>query len=52
MKDRGILVTTSGYGPDAVPFCQDKPVDLIDGGSLLYLLEQAGIKARLIFIEA
>ena len=49
--NKGILVTTSGYGPDAFQFCKDKPIELIDGGGLLYLLEQAGIKARIIFPE-
>ena len=49
--NKGILVTTSGYGPDAFKFCKDKPIELIDGGGLLYLLEQAGVKARIIFPE-
>ena len=49
--NKGILVTTSGYGPDAFRFCKDKPIELIDGGGLLYLLDQAGIKARIIFPE-
>ncbi len=49
--NKGILVTTSGYGPDAFQFCKDKPIELIDGGGLLYLLEQAGVKARIIFPE-
>lgn len=46
---KGILVTTSHYGPDAYDFSKDKPIELIDGGGLLYLLEQQGIKARIIF---
>lgn len=46
--NKGILVATSGYGPDAYDFCKDKPIELIDGGGLLYLLEQVGIKARII----
>jgi restriction system protein len=45
--NKGILVTTSGYGPDAYEFSQDKPIELIDGGGLLYLLEQVGVKARI-----
>jgi restriction system protein len=50
--NKGILVTTSSYGPDAYEFIKDKPVELIDGGGLLYLLEQhAGIKARIVFPE-
>lgn len=46
---KGILVTTSHYGADAYDFAKDKPIELIDGGGLLYLLEQNGYKARIIF---
>lgn len=47
--NKGILVTTSGYGPDAFDFAKDKPIELLDGGRLLYLLEQVGVKARIVF---
>lgn len=47
--NKGILVATSHYGPDAYEFAKDKPIELIDGSGLLYLLEQQGIKARIIF---
>ena len=47
--NKGILVTTSGYGPDAYEFVKDKPIELVEGRGLLYLLEQSGIKARIIF---
>lgn len=47
--NKGILVSTSGYGSDAFNFVKDKPIELIDGGSLLYLLENhAGVSARII----
>lgn len=46
--NKGILVTTSGYGPDAFSFAADKPIELIDGGQLLYLLDQVGVRARII----
>jgi restriction system protein len=47
--NKGILVSTSGYGSDAFNFVKDKPIELIDGGSLLYLLENhAGVGARII----
>ena len=46
--NKGILVTTSSYGPDAYNFANDKPIELIDGGGLLYLLDENGIKARII----
>lgn len=45
---KGILVATSSYGPDAFEFAKDKPMELIDGGGLLYLLDQVGIKAKII----
>jgi restriction system protein len=48
---KGILVATSKYGSDAYEFSKDKPLELIDGGGLLYLLDQVGIKARIIMPE-
>jgi restriction system protein len=47
--NKAILVTTSQYGPDAYDFGKGKQIDLVDGGKLLYLLEQVGVKARIIF---
>jgi restriction system protein len=45
---KGVLVCTSGYGADAYNFSKDKPIELIDGGGLLYLLrEHAGLDARI-----
>lgn len=46
--NKGILVATSGYGPDAHEFAKDKPIELVDGGGLLYLLEQVGVRARIV----
>lgn len=46
---KGILVTTSHYGKDAYDFAKDKPIELIDGGGLLYLLEQNNVSARIVF---
>lgn len=46
---KGILVTTSGYGPTSFEFASGKPIELIDGSNLLYLLrENAGIEARIV----
>lgn len=46
--NKGILVSTSGYGADAYNFTKDKPIELIDGGGLLYLLrEHANVQARI-----
>jgi restriction system protein len=45
---KGILVTTSGYGPASYEFASGKPIELIDGSNLLYLLaEHADLKARI-----
>jgi restriction system protein len=49
--NKGILVTTSGYGPDAFDFAKDKPIELIDGSGLLYLLREIGIEARIVMPE-
>ena len=50
--NKGILVTTSGYGSSAFNFIKDKPIELIDGGGLLYLLDHhADIQARIIMPE-
>lgn len=46
--NKGILVTTSGYGPDAFEFAKDKPIELIEGGGLLFLLQEIGVEARII----
>jgi restriction system protein len=45
---KGILVTTSGYGKASYDFAQNKPLELIDGSGLLYLLaEHTGIEAKI-----
>lgn len=49
---RGILVTTSDYGSAAYEFAKDKPLQLLDGGNLLGLLEQHGYDARIDVEEA
>lgn len=46
---KGILVTTSGFGQSSFEFARNKPIELIDGSNLLYLLaEHAGVEARII----
>ncbi|KDN57932.1 restriction endonuclease [Exiguobacterium sp. AB2] len=42
---KGILVSTADYGPDAYNFAKDKPLTLLNGSNLLYLLESHGHKA-------
>lgn len=49
---KGILVTTSQFGPDARKFAQGKPITLIDGGNFLHLLERMGVQARIDLKEA
>jgi restriction system protein len=49
---KGILVTTSDYGPDAYGFAKDKPLTLLNGGNLLHLLEKHGHRARIDLREA
>jgi restriction system protein len=45
---KGILVTTSGYGQASFDFAKNKPIELIDGANLLYLLhEHTGIDAKI-----
>jgi restriction system protein len=45
---KGILVTTSGFGRASFEFADHKPLELLDGGNLLYLLkEHAGIEAKI-----
>lgn len=50
--NKGILITTSDYGPDAYSFAKDKPLTLLNGGNLLHLLEKHGRKARIDLHEA
>lgn len=50
--NKGILVTTSDYGPDAYTFAKDKPLVLLNGGNLLHLLATHGHEARIDLKEA
>jgi restriction system protein len=50
--NKGILVTTADYGPDAYEFAKDKPLALVSGSNLLHLLEKHGHKARIDLKEA
>jgi restriction system protein len=49
---RGILVTTAHFGRDSREFSKDKPLTLIDGSNLVYLLEQHGYRVRIDVVEA
>ena len=50
--NKGILVSTSDYGPDAYNFAKGKPIVLLNGSELLYLFEKHGHKARIDLKEA
>jgi len=46
---KGILVTTSHFGKAAYDFVQGKPLELLDGANLLYLLkEYTNMEARIV----
>lgn len=49
---KGILITTSNYGPDSYEFAKDKPLSLLSGANLLHLMEQHGYKATINIEEA
>jgi restriction system protein len=49
---KGILVTTSDYGPDAYEFAKGKPLTLLSGSELLYLLQKHGHRAKIDLAEA
>lgn len=50
--NKGILVTTSDYGSDSYEFIKGKPLTLLNGNNLLYLLEKHGQKAKIDIQEA
>jgi restriction system protein len=45
---KGIMITTSGYGPDSYKFAGGKPLNLIDGSGLLALCQEHDIPARIL----
>ena len=49
---KGILVTTSNFGPDAYQFAKGKPLTLISGAELLQMLGRHGHSARIDLVEA
>jgi restriction system protein len=49
---KGILITTSDFGPEAHKFAVDKPIELLNGGNLLHLLEKHGHRAKIDLREA
>jgi restriction system protein len=49
---KGILVTTSRFGPESYSFAKDKPLTLLNGNELLGLLDKHGYKFRINLLEA
>lgn len=49
---KGILVSTAPFGPDSYEFAKDKPITLIDGGTLLHLMHKHGHRVRIDLREA
>jgi restriction system protein len=45
--NRGILVTTSSYGPDSYEFAKGKPLSLVDGPNLIAMLKRHGRNFRI-----
>jgi len=46
---KGILVTTSGYGKASFDFANGKPLELLSGANLLFLLEEhVGLRAKIV----
>jgi restriction system protein len=50
--NRGILVTTSSFGPDSYDFAKDKPISLVDGPNLIAMLRKHGRNYRIDLEEA
>jgi restriction system protein len=50
--NKGILVTTSDYGPDAYEFANGEPFTLLSGSNLLHLLAKHGIGGHINLNEA
>ncbi|MFJ8075607.1 restriction endonuclease [Streptomyces sp. NPDC096176] len=45
--NKGVLVTTSGFGPGAYTFANGKPLTLVSGAELVELLHTHGLRGRL-----
>ncbi|MEM6483473.1 MAG: restriction endonuclease [Pseudomonadota bacterium] len=44
---KGVIVTTSNYSADSYNFAKDKPLTLLNGQNLLYLLQKHGTRATI-----
>jgi restriction system protein len=50
--NKGILITTAGFGADSYEFVKDKPISLVDGQNLLLMLQKHGKKYKIDMEEA
>ena len=50
--NKGILITTSSFGPDSYEFAKGKPISLVDGQNLLVMLQKHGRNYRIDLLEA
>ena len=50
--NKGILITTSDFGPDSYDYVKGLPITLLSGGNLVHLLAKHGHKARIDLAEA
>lgn len=50
--NKGILITTSNFGPDSYEYVKGLPITLLSGGHLVHLLAKHGHKARIDLAEA
>jgi restriction system protein len=50
--NKGILITTSDFGPDSYEYVKGLPITLLSGGNLVHLLAKHGHKARIDLAEA
>jgi restriction system protein len=49
---KGILITTSDYGPEAYAFAKEKPITLLNGNNLLSMLHKHGYEATIDLAQA
>lgn len=50
--NKGILITTSDFGPDSYEYVKGLPITLLSGGNLVHLLAKHGHKGRIDLAEA
>lgn len=49
---KGIMITTSDYGPDSYDLCKENPLLLLNGAHLLSLLQKNGLEGYINIAEA